>query len=92
MNNTRRKAIRTVIKALQEPKIDWDWIESELNDVLDDETDAMESIPESLQDTDRYTTCEESVGFLEEAIDCIDEEDEDAAETIIEVLSQIDGI
>lgn len=92
MNNARRKMIRAIIKRLQGPSPDWTSIESDLNDLLDEETDAMDNIPDSLQDTDRYQICEESVEYLDEAIGYIEPEDPDSAENVITALRQIDGI
>ena len=92
MNNARRKAIRNVISQLKKPDPNWNMIESELNSILDEETDAMDNIPESLQDTDRYQICEESIDYLDSAIGEIDPEDPECAETIIDILEQIDGI
>lgn len=84
--------IRAIIKRLQGPSPDWTSIESDLNDLLDEETDAMDNIPDSLQDTDRYQICEESVEYLDEAIGYIEPEDPDSAENVITALRQIDGI
>ena len=92
MNNARRKAIRGIIRSIEKGNPNWNMIESELYNILDEETYAMENIPESLQDSDRYITCEESVGYLDDAIGCIDPEDEDAAENVINALAQIDGV
>ena len=92
MNNARRKAIRAIIKKIEAGNRDWESIESDLTDIMDEETDAMENIPESLQDTERYYTCEESVGYLDDAIGCIDPDDEDAAENVVKALSMIDGV
>lgn len=84
--------IRAIIKRLQGPSPDWTSIESDLNDLLDEETDAMDNIPDSLQDTDRYQICEESVDLLEEALGEFDSEDLECAETIIDLLGRIDGV
>ncbi len=84
--------IRSVIKRLREPSPDWTSIEVDLNDLLDEETEAMENIPESLQDSDRYQVCEESVDLLDEALGEINSEDPECAETIIGLLGQIDGV
>ena len=54
MNNARRKVIHGVIRELKKTEPYWNMIESELTDILDEETEAMENIPESIQDTDRY--------------------------------------
>ena len=92
MNNARRKVIRGVIRELKKPGPDWNMIESELTDILDEESETIENIPESLQDTDRYQVCEESIDYLDNAIGEIDPEDPECAETIIGILEQINGI
>lgn len=92
MNNNRRKVIRAVIKELKSNEPDFDAIESDLTDVLDEETEAMENTPESLQDTDRYSIMEESCDLLQEAIDEIDPDDADCIATIVKLLEQIDGV
>ena len=81
-----------MIRELKKPGPDWNMIESELTDILDEESEAIENIPESLQDTDRYQVCEESIDYLDNAIGEIDPEDPECAETIIGILEQIDGI
>lgn len=81
-----------MIHELEKPEPNWTLVESELSDVLDEETEAMENIPESLQDTDRYQICEESIDFLDSAIGEIDPEDPECAESIIDLLRQIDGV
>ena len=92
MNNIRRKRIRMVIKELQGPAPDWDYVESELNDLLSEENEAFENIPENLQDTDRYIIAEESCDYLDEAIGYIDPDDDDCTAYVIETLQQIDGV
>lgn len=98
MNDARRKTIRKLIKMVGNPNPDWDYVQTELSALIDDETDAMENIPENMQDTQRYVICEESIDHLESALAAadVDEDDPDsvleAIEEIIEELSQIDGI
>ena len=41
--------------------------------IKEDEEEAMGNVPESLQETDRYIRMEESVDFLNDAIDTIDQ-------------------
>lgn len=91
MNNQRRKAIRKVIAGLEEGQLEWETVESELSNLLDDETEAMENIPESMQDGDKYQVCEESVDLLDQALS-VDPDDLDWADTVVELLSQIDGV
>lgn len=92
MNNSRRKAIRNIIKLLRESCPNFDYIEAELNDILEEETEAMENIPESLQDTDRYMIAEDSVNCLDEALGALDADDPNCIEEVIDALQQIDGI
>ena len=92
MDNTRRRRIRKVIKMLESRSFDWDDIQAELEDIKEEEEDKHDSMPESKWDSDAYVIQEESIDYLEEAIDSIDPEDEDAARTVIDVLEQIDGV
>lgn len=98
MNDARRRRIRKIIKMVSNPNPEWDEIQMELSDLLDEETEAMENIPENMQDTQRYEICEESIDHLEAALSAadVDEDDPDsvleAIEEIVEELNQIDGI
>lgn len=92
MDNARRRRIRKVIKALESRNYDWDDIQAELEDIKADEEEKHDSMPESRWDSDAYMIQEESIDYLEEAIDNIDPDDEDAAKTVRDILEQIDGI
>lgn len=92
MNNKKRAAIRKVIAELKKTNSDFEWVEAELSDILDEEEEAMENTPDSLQDTDRYAVMEESCDLLSEAISEINPDDVDCAEAVIELLEQIDGV
>ena len=100
MNNARRSRIRRLIQNLKACRkvddrwvgVDWEFVEGELQDLLEEEQEAMDNIPENLQDGDRYMVAEESVGSLEEAIDAIDPDDYNCAQDIVSILEQIDGI
>lgn len=94
MNEKRRKRIRTAIKLLRGSSPELEDIRDELEDLLAEEEESMDNIPESLQDTDRYMTMEESCGYLQDAIDeldGVDEEDPDYSD-IIAALENIDGV
>ena len=54
-----------------------------LTEVRDEEQDALDSMPESFQDTDRYTEMEDAIDILEEAVDQIDETIDVLGEIII---------
>ncbi len=92
MNNIRRKAIRNVIRELQQEPPDWRAAEFHLATLLDEEADAMDNTPESLQDTDRYQVCEESVDLLDGAVSELSEDDPESAGRVIDLLEQIDGV
>lgn len=64
MNDKRRKELRHAIGTLEVAEI-------EISSVMDREEDAMDNVPESLQDTDMYERMEEAVEKLDEACDII---------------------
>ena len=66
MNAERRKRIRSVIYT--PPKCT-----DTVSDILDEEEDAMNNMPENLQDSDRYTAMEDAVTYLEDAGAALDE-------------------
>lgn len=80
------------IEKLQKDKPDIETARSILEDILSEEEDARDNIPESLQDSDRYQVCEESCDLLEQAIEELgDEEDTDIGD-VLNTLAQIDGV
>ena len=66
MNDQRRKDIAAIVQILDSAK-------DELQNVLDEETEARDSIPENLQTSERYYVAEEAVTALEEAVDNIED-------------------
>lgn len=94
MNNARRKTIRTIIKMLREDNPDVNGIRDDLEDLLAEEEEAMENLPESLQESERYMIMEESCEYLQEALDELDDADEDDLDfaSVILSLEQIDGV
>lgn len=92
MNNMRRQQIRVAIKELQKDKPDVDAARSILEDVLSEEEDARDNIPESLQESDRYQVCEDSCDLLEQVIDDLGNEEETDIEDALNTLAQIDGV
>lgn len=92
LNNMRRQQIRVAIKELQKDKPDVDAARSILEDVLSEEEDARDNIPESLQESDRYQVCEDSCDLLEQVIDDLGNEEETDIEDALNTLAQIDGV
>ena len=62
MNNTRRKQIKEAIDKIWEAR-------DILENVKSEEEDAMDSMPENLQGSERYSDMETAVSDLEEAMD-----------------------
>lgn len=79
------------IEKLRKDKPEIETARNIMEDILSEEEDARDNIPESLQDSDRYQVCEESCDLLEQAIDALDEEDTDI-EDVLNTLAQIDGV
>lgn len=66
MNKVRRKRIDEVISKLQD-------LQSEINDILEEETDYRDNIPENMQQSERYENAENNCDNLQYASDSIDE-------------------
>lgn len=60
MNTKRRKAISTIVDKLEELRMDLDVIREE-------EQEAYDNTPESLQETERYAQSEEAITAMEDA-------------------------
>lgn len=85
MNNVRRKAIDGVKRVLQPLLLELSIILSEVTDLFTEEEEALENIPENLQDTERYEQTENAVDCLEIVIDTISEFlDADLIDTLTE--------
>ena len=85
MNNTRRKAIKEVMKKLGAIQEDFNLIKEELEAIKDEEEEAMYNMPESLQYTDRYYAMEEAAENLNSAFDSLESLD---FEEILEYLEE----
>lgn len=75
MNNTRRKRIASVIMSLRKFS-DYDLIEDikdEIEDILWDEEDAYNNMPENLQYSMRGENSSDAIDSLQEAVDALEE-------------------
>lgn len=71
MNKLRRKAIRDLIAKLsgvQDKDSLGDCINN-LEDILDEESECFENIPENLQDSQRALDSEDAIGIMEDVLD-----------------------
>lgn len=78
MNNKRRKKIKTIIKTLEATQKlnNYNFIESikdEIENILYEEEDAYDNMPENLQYSMRGEESNDAIDSLQEAIDALDE-------------------
>ena len=66
MNNTRRKEIGKVINQLED-------LRDKVDELLSEEQEYLDNIPDNFQCSDRYCKAEESVEYLQSAYDSLDE-------------------
>ena len=71
MNKARRASLNAIINALTEQK-------DALEIIHDEEESAMDNMPESLQETERYELMEEAVDSMDDALSSL----EDAIDTL----------
>lgn len=66
MNKERRKRVNEAIQRIEEAK-------SEIEDILDEETEYRDNIPENMQQSERYENADNNCYNLQSAIDSIEE-------------------
>lgn len=66
MNNPRRKKISKLIEQL-------DALKSELEEILSEEQESFDNIPEAFESTDRYAAAEEALDYLDTAFGGLEE-------------------
>lgn len=66
MNKKRRTKISEISKTLED-------CACKIEDVLDEEKEAMENVPEGLQESERYNSMEQCVDLLCDALSGLDE-------------------
>lgn len=71
MNNERRKQLKAIAKQLGTIADNLEDQQILLEQVYDDESEAFDNMPESLQQSDRGIEMEEGIGTLEEQKDAV---------------------
>lgn len=66
MNKQRRKWINELIEKVSA-------LQDEIDEVLQEEQECFDNMPESLQSSERGEIAEEAISNLEEALSCIDD-------------------
>ena len=82
MNNERRKQLKAIAKQLGTIADSLEYQQILLEQVYDDESEAFDNMPESLQESDRGIEMEEGIGTLEEQKDDLDNMANDLREMI----------
>lgn len=75
MNRYRRSILKTIVESLSK-------INEELRDVIDEEADAYENMPDNLKDGERGSSSSDAIDYLEDASSSLD----DIIDTINEAI------
>ena len=86
MNKARRASLKLVLSKIETLTAYIEEIKEDLQGVLDEEEEAYENLPESIQGSERGEQMQEYIEALEEAIDSLDEFDADELHTSIEEI------
>ncbi len=86
MNRIRRKSLRTILGQMDELSTVLETVKEALQDVLNEEQEAYDNLPEGLQESDRGQQMQEYIDALEGVADSLGELDiEDLYGTIEEI-------
>ena len=86
MNRNRRKSLRTILGQMDELSTVLETVKEALQDVLNEEQEAYDNLPEGLQESDRGQQMQEYIDALEGVVDSLGELDiEDLYGTIEEI-------
>ena len=86
MNKIRRKSLRTILGQMDELSTVLETVKEALQDVLNEEQEAYDNLPEGLQESDRGQQMQEYIDALEGVVDSLGELDiEDLYGTIEEI-------
>ena len=86
MNKQRRKGIDQIINMLE--NIDLEEIKDSIQDIIDEEQETFDDMPENLQQSERAEAMEDAINSLEEAQSDLDG---DIMQDIIDLLNQAKG-
>ena len=86
MNRIRRKSLRTILGQMDELSTVLETVKEALQDVLNEEQEAYDNLPEGLQESDRGQQMQGYIDALEGVVDSLGELDiEDLYGTIEEI-------
>lgn len=86
MNRIRRKSLKAILGQMDELSTVLETVKEALQDVLNEEQEAYDNLPEGLQEADRGQQMQEYIETLEGVVDSLEELDiEDLYETVEEI-------
>ena len=88
MNRARRNTLKVILGQIEALTATIGEIQENLQGVLDEEEEALENLPESLQDSERGQQMQEYIDALEGAIDSLSELDTDDIYQTIEEIAE----
>lgn len=86
MNRIRRKSLKVILGQMEELSTVLETVKEALQDVLNEEQEAYDNLPEGLQEADRGQQMQEYIEALESVVDSLGELDiEDLCRTVEEI-------
>ena len=73
MNKKRREKIKNIISTINVSTVDFNLLKVTIENILDEEQDSFDNMPENLQYSINGQRSEDSISFLEDAIEEIDD-------------------
>lgn len=87
MNKARRASLKLALTKIETLTACIEEIKEDLQSVLDEEEEAYENLPESLQESERGQQMQEYIEALEAAVDSLDEFDAEELYSSIEEIA-----
>lgn len=88
MNRQRRAALKAILPQLEELKTMIETVTDDLGAIRDEEQEAFDNMPESLQDADRGQTMQEYIDTMEGVLDALADLDLDDLYGQIEEIAE----
>lgn len=88
MNKQRRAALKAILPQLEELKTMIENVTGDLGAIRDEEQEAFDNMPESLQDSDRGQTMQEYIDTMEGVLDALGDLDLDDLYSHVEEIAE----
>lgn len=88
MNNVRRKSLNLLARRIQELQGQINDIVSELETLRDEEQDAHDNLPESLQEGEKGQAMEQAIEHIEDALSALGDIDTDDIASAVEAAAE----